>query len=300
MQTTNDLGFEQLATVCQQRLNNIFSGYLRDVPSLELKSAMEYTLANGGKRLRPLLIYASGSTFGAPIESLDIPAAAIEVIHTYSLIHDDLPCMDDASMRRGKPSCHKEFGEGIAVLTGDALHTLAMQILVSHPGPIKPEKRLKMLELLCKACGPFGMAAGQAYDITVLGDNSISDDLLMDIYRMKTGMLFTACLELGRLASSDNDEINQRAMLDFGSHIGLAFQIQDDILDITGSPDDTGKVQGIDQQNKTMTYPKLHGLEKAHEKVQSLYLEALEAIDYLGEKAQLLRQLAQHMLERKG
>lgn len=300
MQIMNDLTLESLTTLCQQRVDSIFSTYLQSIPSLELKSAMQYSLSNGGKRLRPLLIYASGITFGAPLEHLDVPAAAIEMIHTYSLIHDDLPSMDDANLRRGKPTCHKEFGEGIAVLTGDALHTLAMQILVSHPSTLKPERRLQMLDLVCKACGPYGMAAGQAYDITVLGDKTISTDLLMDIYRMKTGALFTACLELGRLGSKDDDEINQRAMLDFGNHIGLAFQIQDDILDITGSPNETGKIQGIDQQNQTMTYPKLHGLEKAHAKVQSLYLEALEAIDYLGENAQILRELAQHMLERRG
>jgi farnesyl diphosphate synthase len=299
IQTTNKIDLSQYIDLCNSRLDNVLQSYMRDIPSLELKSASEYTLLNSGKRLRPLLVYAAGATFNAPLEALDIPAAAMEMVHTYSLIHDDLPCMDDADLRRGKPSCHKEYGEGIAVLTGDGLHTLAMQVLSSHPGPLKAEKRIAMLNIFCHACGPYGMASGQAYDITVQGQNSVSSELLMDIYRLKTGALFTACLELGRLASKDENEVNQRAMRDFGTHIGLAFQIQDDILDITANSAETGKSQGIDQHNKTMTYPKLHGLDKAREKVELLYLKSLEAIDYLGEKAQLLRELAQQMLTRK-
>ena len=299
MQLTNNLTLTAFSEGCNKRLDYLLAGYLQNIPSLELKSAMEYTLLNSGKRLRPLLIYAAGKTFGAALENLDIPAAAVEIIHSYSLIHDDLPCMDNADLRRGKPTCHKEFSEGMAVLTGDALHTLAMQIMASHPAPIKPEKRLAMLDIICKASGPYGMAAGQALDISVLGNKTISTELLLDIYRLKTGALFTACLELGRLASADDNEINKRAMRDFGTHIGLAFQIQDDILDIVGTAEQTGKSQGIDSQNKTITYPALHGLEKAREKVQSLYLDALQSIDYLGEKAQLLRELAQSMLERK-
>ena len=190
---------------------------------------MEYTLFNGSKRLRPLLIYATGYTFGAPWECLDIPASTVELIHTYSLIHDDLPCMDNANLRRGKPTCHKVFGEGMAVLTGDALHTLAMQIIASHTAPLKPEKRLQMMKTLGKACGPFGMASGQAMDITLMNEETISGRLLEDIYRLKTGALFTACIELGWLASKDDDELNQEALIEFGNCIGLAFQIQDDI-----------------------------------------------------------------------
>lgn len=296
---TTELTFNELMKLCPDRLEKTFSSYVQDTSSLELKTAMEYTLANGGKRLRPLLIYATGYTFGAPLENLDIPACSVELIHTYSLIHDDLPCMDNADLRRGKPTCHKAFNEGIAVLTGDALHTLAMQILASHPAPLKADRRISMLKVLSEACGPFGMASGQALDITLMNDQTISGDLLENIYQLKTGALFTACIELGRLASSDEDEVNQRALREFGECIGLAFQIQDDILDIEAATDTLGKPQGIDAKNNKITYPSLYGLEAAKTKVESLYFDALEAINYLGDQAQLLRTLTAHMLMRK-
>ena len=295
---TNDITLEQLATLCKSQLSNIYSRYLANIPSLELKTAMEYALYNSGKQLRPLLIYATGSLFGAPLENLNIPAASVELIHTYSLIHDDLPCMDNADLRRGKPTCHKVYSEGMAVLTGDALHTLAMQILANHPAPLKADKRVQMMKTLSEACGPFGMAAGQALDINVLQDKDISNDLLIEIYRLKTGALFSACIQLGWLASNDDDEINQHAMCLFGDSIGLAFQIQDDILDIEASAELSGKTPGLDLKNNKMTYPKLHGLTHAKEKVESLYEQALAAINYLGHQAELLRELTRQMLER--
>lgn len=296
--TKTDVTLDELFKLCDTRLKNIFSQYLQDIPSLELKTAMEYTLFNGGKHLRPLLIYATGLIFDAPLENLDIPACSVELVHTYSLIHDDLPCMDNADIRRGKPTCHKVYGEGIAVLAGDALHTLAMQIIASHPSALKADKRLQMMKTLSHACGPYGMASGQALDITVMNDDSISNELLIDIYRLKTGALFGACIEMGRLASKDDDEINQTALKEFGDCIGLAFQIQDDILDMEASTETLGKQQGIDAKNKKATYPHLIGLTPAKEKVQSLYEEALEAINYLGHKAQLLRELTSYMLQR--
>lgn len=294
-----NLPLNELMNLTTTRLDKIFTEYLDNTPSLELKNAMEYSLLNGGKRLRPLLIYATGSVFNAPLESLDTAAAAVELIHTYSLIHDDLPCMDDAAMRRGRPACHKAFGEGMAVLAGDALLTLAMQLIASHPAPMKPERRLQMMAVLSKACGPFGMAAGQALDLTVMTDDSISTRVLEDIYRLKTGALLTTCIEMGWLASKDEDQNNQDAMLDFGRHLGLAFQIQDDILDIEGDASDTGKPTGLDTSNHKFTYPKLHGIEAAKDKVEKLYDQALEAINYLGDDAQLLRELAKMMLKRK-
>lgn len=295
---TSEMTVAELTTLCVNRLEILFASHLKDIPSLELKTAMEYTLYNGGKRLRPLLIYATGFIFDAKLENLDIPAGSVELIHTYSLIHDDLPCMDNADMRRGKETCHKIYGEGLAVLAGDALHTLAMQIMSSHPASLNPEVRLQMMKVLSHACGPYGMAAGQALDITVMNDETISVDLLVDIYRLKTGALFAACIELGRLSSRDDDEINQQALQEFGHAIGLAFQIQDDILDMEATTDILGKTQGLDSKNKKVTYPKLVGLQAAKDKVQSLYQEALEAINYLGHKAQLLRELTGHMLQR--
>lgn len=297
---TAELTLDKLYQLCPSRLEKIFVQYIDATPSLELKSAMKYSLLNGGKRLRPLLIYATGQIFNASLENLDIPASAIELIHTYSLIHDDLPCMDDADLRRGKASCHKVYGEAMAVLTGDALHTLAMQIIASHPANLSAEKRVQMMKVVSQACGPFGMAAGQALDITLLQDDSISADLLLNIYQLKTGALFSACIELGRLCSRDEDEMNQQALRQFGDCIGLAFQIQDDVLDVEASTQELGKPQGIDVINNKTTYPKLFGLEEAKQKIQSLYQEGLEAINYLGDRAQLVRELTGVMLRQLG
>lgn len=295
----NNLNLDQLSSLSSERLDQLFKQYMEEVPSLELKNSMEYSLLNGGKRLRPLLIYSTGMAFKAPLENLDIAAAAVELIHTYSLIHDDLPCMDDAAMRRGRPACHKAYGEGMAVLAGDALHTFAMQLVASHPAPVKPERRLQMITVLSRACGPFGMAAGQALDLTVMSDDSIATRVLEDIYRLKTGALLTACVEMGWLASNDDNESNRQAMREYGQHIGLAFQIQDDILDLEAEDWQTGKPKDQDAKNNKFTYPKLHGLEAAKQTVEKLYEQALQAINYLGDDAQMLRELARTMLARK-
>lgn len=295
----HELSVEDLSRLSSGRLEEIYLSYLEQTPSLELKNAMEYSLLNGGKRLRPLLVYAAACTFKSPLENADIPAAAVELIHTYSLIHDDLPCMDDSDMRRGRLANHKQFGEGMAVLAGDALHTFSMQLISSHPASLKAESRVAMMEVLSKACGPFGMAAGQALDLTVMSDDSISTRVMEDIYRLKTGALFSACLELGWLASENDDGTHQKAMREFGDCIGLAFQIQDDILDLEASSEDLGKPSGIDQRNNKFTYPKMHGLDHARQKVESLYEQALQAINYLSTDAQILRELANVMLKRE-
>jgi farnesyl diphosphate synthase len=295
---SNKMSLTELAALCASRLNSTWGTYVLNIPSLELRGSVTSTLQNSGKHLRPMLIYATGCIFDAPIENLDAPACAVELMHTYSLVHDDLPCMDNADVRRGKPSCHKTYGEGMAVLTGDALQTLAFQILASHPMKLKADKRVQMLQTLCHACGPYGMAAGQALDIS-MQEAVISDSLLLDIYKLKTGALFSASIELGYLASSDDDVTNQKALREFADRIGLAFQIQDDVLDIQSSSEFLGKPQGIDEKNNKTTYPKLHGIQAAKDKVQALYQAGLESIDYLGQQAQLLRELVTHMLDRE-
>lgn len=303
MQMVNELhtdsSLEELKTICGERLTKILTNYLKNIPSLELKLAMEYTMLNSGKCIRPLFVFATGIIFNAPLENLDLPACAIEMTHTYSLIHDDLPCMDNADLRRGKPSCHKQYGEALAVLTGDALNSLAMQVIASHPAPLKSENRVQMIKILSKAAGPYGMVAGQALDVAMPDNESMSHDLLLNMYRLKTGALISASIEMGRLASKDDDERNQQALQDFGKCIGLAFQIQDDILDIESESILLGKQQGIDVKNHKTTYPKLHGMTQAKEKVESLYEEALTAINYLGHKAQLLRELTAYLLKRR-
>lgn len=299
MTINNELSAEDLHHEANLRLESVFETYLLDVPCLELKAAMKHSLLKGGKRLRPLLVYATGSLFSANPANLDIAAAAVEMIHTYSLIHDDLPAMDDADIRRGQPSCHKAFDEATAILAGDGLLTLAMQIIASHPAPLSAEKRLAMLALISEASGPYGMVAGQALDITALSDPDISQDLLKQIYRLKTGTLLSSCTKMAWLASDSDDEFDKNALTKFGDSIGLAFQIQDDILDIESSTNMLGKEQGIDIKNNKMTYPKVVGINKAKQKVESLYNECLEAINHFGKRAHLLRQLTTTMLERK-
>lgn len=299
MLMTNKLSLAELTSTCAIRLTNTVEPYLANTPSLALKTAMDYTLQNGGKRIRPLLIYATGAIFDAPSENLDIPATSVELIHTYSLIHDDLPCMDNADLRRGKPTCHKVHGEGMAVLAGDALHTLAMQIISSHPAPLSAERRLQMIQALSTACGPYGMAAGQALDITVLSQPDMTPDMIEHIYQLKTGVLLSVCIELGRLASGDANDNNRNTLKRFGDCIGLAFQIQDDILDIEATADVSGKTQGIDLINNKITYPRICGMDQAKTKVADLYEEALACLQLFGEKAELLRQITSKMLTRQ-
>lgn len=286
---TYELSVDQLIPLCLARLENVMTPYLQNVPALELKSALEQALLSGGKHLRPLLTYATGSVFSATWENLDVPAAAVELVHTYSLIHHDLPCMGNTHLRRGASPCHQVYGQGMAVLAGDGLQALAMQILATHTATIKPERRLQMAAVLSKACGPFGMVAGQAYAISLVNDAVISKDLLANMYRLKTGALFSASIEMGRLASKDDDDMNQQALKNFGDCLGFAFQIQDDIFNLEMNTANANKA----------TYPKLYGLIAAKEKVESLYEDALQAINYMGHQAQLLRELAGHILQRK-
>ncbi len=291
---------QELQATCKQRLATLFSLYLPGIPSLSLKNMMEYALAPNGKYVRPLLVYATGICFNAPADYLDIPASAVELIHTYSLIHDDLPCMDNADLRRGQASMHKKFGDGMAVLAGDALHTFAMQLLAAHPSSLRAPRRLQMIKILAEACGPFGMAAGQALDLTAVQDHcTLSPDLLIDIYRFKTGALLSACIELGWLCSPDEDEMNLQSLKDFGHCLGLAFQIQDDLIDIETPSHLSGKPQGADARLHKYTYPHFHGLNAAKEKVQRLYEEAFECINRFGHQVQLLRDLAEMLLQRK-
>lgn len=288
-----------IAELCEKRLSALFLTAVNAVPALPLRESMHYALSNGGKRLRPQLVYATGSIFNTPLENLDAPAAAIEMIHTYSLIHDDLPCMDNADTRRGKPACHKAFGEGMAVLAGDALQTLAIDTLLHTPCSLTPKQRLDMLAVLSHASGPAGMASGQALDITLMANGPLSLPLLENIYHLKTGALLTACMKLGWIASGDPDETHLNALTAFGDAIGLAFQIQDDILDITEATEALGKPQGIDNINNKNTYPAHVGIDAAKSRVENLYETALESINPFGNAAQALRELASQMLARK-
>jgi farnesyl diphosphate synthase len=283
-----------LIKTCQSRVTALFDFYLqkRTSPASELQCAMYYALSNGGKHLRPLLVYATGYIFDASLENLDIPACAVELIHSYSLIHDDLPAMHNSDLRRGKPACHKAFPEAVAILAGDALQPLAYEIIATHPSSLSTAQRLNMIYLLAHASGLDGMAAGQTLDM--MGVHTLAS--LEQMYALKTGALFKASVKLGMLAAN----IKEHHALDaYADYIGLAFQIQDDLLDLENNSALTGKPIGLDNINNKITYPSLVGIEDSQKKAQALLENAIQTLASLGEKASLLRALTQSIFERK-
>jgi farnesyl diphosphate synthase len=260
-----------------------------------LQEAMRYAVLNGGKRLRPLLVYITGGTLGASLENLDAAACAIELIHAYSLIHDDLPAMDNADFRRGKPSCHKAYGEATAILAGDALQPLAFELIATHPCTLTAEQRLQMIALLSKASGGEGMAAGQALDLSI---PMTSLESLNRMYQLKTGALLVASIELGFLSAGTSHEKIRQSLVRYAECIGLAFQLQDDLLDVEGSLASTGKPAHLDATNQKITYPTLIGIEKTRQTIQTLLADALRSLTCLGEKGYLFHELADFLLQR--
>lgn len=258
----------------------------------KLHEAMHYAVFNGGKRLRPILVYATGETLGVDFSILDVPACAVEFIHAYSLVHDDLPAMDDDDWRRGKPACHKAFDEATAILAGDALQTLAFGCLtqLSHPSPdqkrfrgqaLSDSQRLQMVHVLANACGSRGMAGGQAMDLAMAGQ---SPDLaeIERLCALKTGALINASVKLGMIAAGITQQTTIDALNHYSKSIGLAFQIQDDILDIEGEMATLGKEPGSDHKQNKPTYAAVMGLANAKAKVVLLKEEALVTLNSLG------------------
>lgn len=267
-------------------------------PPTRLHEAMRYSALNPGKRMRPLLVYATGLMSDAQVDSLDGAAMAVELIHAYSLIHDDLPCMDDDDLRRGLPTCHIRFDEATAVLAGDALQTLAFQILTEHSMPqVAAEQRLTMLSLLTQASGSLGMGGGQAIDLAATG-KSLTLEQLENMHLMKTGALIEASVLLGYLASGQSDSQHIEKLKRYSRAIGLAFQIKDDILDIEGDTETLGKPQGSDIAADKVTYPALLGLEGAKHHAEQQYQLALAALDELPYNSELLQSFARHIIER--
>jgi len=259
-----------------------------------LHEAMRYATLNGGKRIRACLVYASGETSGAPLAALDAPACAVELVHTYSLIHDDLPCMDDDDLRRGKPTCHKAFDEATAVLAGDALQALAFEILTE---PKDDTRRLAMMHLLTRAIGSHGMAGGQAIDLAAVG-RTLSPAALEDMHRRKTGALIHASVMLGAIAADPVPPAVRRALDDYGRAIGLAFQIVDDLLDVEGETATLGKASGADAARGKPTYPSVLGIAGARERARQLHAVALESLAPLGDNGRLLADLGTYIVER--
>lgn len=298
MNNTLTIQLPDLMNTCHARTQQIFLAYLQKdaSPAPILQKAMAYSILNGGKRIRPLFVYAIGRSLGADWAALDLPACAVEMMHTYSLIHDDLPAMDNADLRRGQPACHQAFPEGMAILAGDTLQTLAFHCLARHPAPLTADQRINMIETLADASGLWGMAGGQALDISA--NTPLSRDALLTLYRLKTGALLTASAKMAVIAANPPQDKIMPAILQFADHIGLAFQIQDDILDIESHHNQIGKPQGLDQQNQKITYPHLCGIPEAQQFVAELFAEALQAITFLGEKSRLLAELADYLLHR--
>ncbi|WP_105169015.1 (2E,6E)-farnesyl diphosphate synthase [Pseudoalteromonas sp. T1lg23B] len=289
---------EQLQNT-QERLAAFIANYFaRPLDTDEtVKAATYYSINNGGKRLRPFLVYATGKMFGATIEDLDVAAAAIECVHSYSLVHDDLPAMDDDDLRRGKPTCHIAFNEAQAILAGDALQTLAFELLSEHRFKVPPEQQIKMINTLAHAAGLQGMIGGQALDLAGT-DQVISLAELERIHRLKTGALLGSAIELGALCAPSVSEDTFNALRRYAENIGLAFQVQDDILDVEGDTESLGKPKGSDIENKKSTYPALLGLDGAKQKASSLIQQALKALEDIDQDTEILASLAHYIIER--
>ena len=269
----------------------------RTLPSMEtvpmdLHEAMRYATLGGGKRLRACLVYATGEALGAAPEALDPPAAAVELIHAYSLVHDDLPCMDDDDMRRGRPSCHKAFGEATALLAGDALQTQAFAVLAAAE-TLSPQARIRMVEELARASGSLGMAGGQALDLKAGPIATI--EVLEERHSRKTGALMHAAVRLGALAATP--EIPS-ALDDYGRALGLAFQIADDLLDVEGVALVVGKTIGADAAAGKATFASVLGVKEARRRARDLYENGLASLRFLGDNGRLLATIAHYAVER--
>ncbi|ASD66207.1 (2E,6E)-farnesyl diphosphate synthase [Pseudoalteromonas piscicida] len=284
------------------RVENTVLHYFDSVLDTEenIKAATRYSIENGGKRLRPFLVYCTGELFGAVPADLDKAAAAIECVHSYSLVHDDLPAMDDDELRRGRPTCHIQFDEATAILAGDALQTLAFELLSEHQFAVNQHAQIKMISVLAKASGLQGMVGGQALDIAAT-DRSITIEELERIHKLKTGALLSCAVELGILCGNPERVTEQacNAIRTYGRAIGLAFQVRDDILDVEGDTIVLGKPQGSDLEHNKSTYPALLGLEQAKEKAEQLIDEALDALTVIDGDTEILADLAKYIIDRE-
>ncbi|PDO84620.1 (2E,6E)-farnesyl diphosphate synthase [Kosakonia pseudosacchari] len=297
------MDFDQQLQACVAQANEALRRFIAPLPfqNTPLVEAISYGALLGGKRLRPFLVYATGNMFGVSQQTLDAPAAAVECIHAYSLIHDDLPAMDDDDLRRGLPTCHIKFGEASAILAGDALQTLAFSILADAPmAEVDARDRLAMVSELAHASGVAGMCGGQALDLAAEGKR-VSLAELEQIHRHKTGALIRAAVRMGALSAGDKGREALPLLDRYAECIGLAFQVQDDILDVVGDTATLGKRQGADQQLGKSTYPALLGLEQARTKARDLIDDARQALGLLAAQSldtTALEALANYIIQR--
>lgn len=294
--------FSQFVAECRRRVDSALQNLLPVTkgPGERLRDAMRYSLFNGGKRVRPILAYASGRAVGdtltqAQQASLDSVACALECVHAYSLVHDDLPAMDDDDLRRGKPTCHIAFDEATAILAGDALQTLAFELLSDAPH-LDAACKLALLQQLTRASGVRGMVLGQAIDLAAV-NQQLNLDQLETMHRHKTGALISASVAMGAIVCGA-DATRLQALTIYADAIGLAFQVQDDILDVTTDTAILGKQQGADVARNKPTYVSLLGLDNARAKAQELHQQALAALADFDQRAQPLRALSAYIIER--
>ncbi len=294
-------GFITRVTEYTSRIEKVLDRWLPPAEKRpeRLHSAMRYAVLGGGKRMRPLLIYATGETLGVSPEKLDGPAAAVEIIHAYSLIHDDLPAMDDDDLRRGRPTCHIAYDEATAILAGDALQVLAFQIMAEDKSmTAQPAARVEMLRTVAAASGSAGMAGGQAMDLAAAGKSlDLAELELMHIY--KTGALIRASVLLAAQSAGSLAADKLTALDRYAKCVGLAFQIQDDILDVEGETAKLGKHAGADSARNKPTYPSILGLEKSRARALALRDDAVTVLAPFGEAAEPLIWLANYIVERE-
>ncbi len=297
-----DITFADRLKHYQQRVDSALDRFLPadDPPEHQLAESIRYAvIGGGGKRIRPAMVYAAGEAVGAVDAALDLPACAVEMIHAYSLIHDDLPAMDDDDLRRGRPTVHKAFDEATAILAGDALQALAYEILTENDDlGIDAERRIDMLRLLTIASGANGMAGGQAVDLASVG-KTLTLEQLETMHQLKTGALIRASILLGAMCQPQLDKQQQRALDAYARCIGLSFQIQDDILDVTGDTETLGKPQGSDAEQGKPTYPAIIGLEASRKLALQQHEAALEHLAGFDQSADALRQLSAYIVERQ-
>jgi geranylgeranyl pyrophosphate synthase len=293
----------------QQPLADRLAGYSQQVdaqlerilppasgPAERLFAAMRYSVLNGGKRLRPALCFAAADAIGDSNTNTAKVAAAVEMIHAYSLIHDDLPAMDNDDLRRGKPTCHIQFDEATAILAGDALQSLAFQQLTELTD-MASDSLVELMSILATYSGCSGMAAGQAIDLAATGQ-TLDIDQLDTMHRHKTGALIEASVMMGAITAGGASQAQLSALRDFANAIGLAFQVQDDILDVESSTEQLGKQQGSDAANNKSTYTSLLGLDRARNQAASLYQQSIDSLEVFADRAEPLRQLASFIVNR--
>ncbi|MGH8148447.1 MAG: polyprenyl synthetase family protein [Steroidobacteraceae bacterium] len=285
----------------RERTERALAARLPDVgtPPKRLHEAMRYSVLGGGKRVRPALVFATARTLGLSEEDVEAAACAIELVHVYSLVHDDLPAMDDDDLRRGRATCHKAYDEATAILVGDGLQPLAFQLLAEDPAlPAAPEVRLRLVAILAAASGSLGMAGGQAIDLEVQGKHLAVAEV-EDMHSRKTGALIRAAVGMAAACAPTLEPRLRTNLATFSEAIGLAFQIQDDLLDVIGDSAALGKATGADRERAKPTYPAILGVAASQAQVRRLHSRALEALESFGSRAGPLRLLSDWLLSRR-